>query len=260
MSSPPLPPPLDSLKDRAFSFYPPVINIEHNEWRFIKATWSEILVVNSRSGNEIWIPRRFLGEISRIDEPVIIVGLAKELEYNAGAVWPHQRRVIEMPVAVGAPPMAPRQSGSPGPVPVSGRGREDSTDARMLRLVGIVLAVAVVAYIIMASLFREGVLRPRVNYTTKDQSYLELRGRDDYYAVVGKLGQPGRDRWMSETGEIQYRALDYPQRAYTIILMGSDRKSATYIGTLDANWKPVHAVPFRSGGSTFSMLRGLRRF
>jgi hypothetical protein len=112
----------------------------------------------------------------------------------------------------------------------------------------------------MASLFREGVLRPRVTYTTKDQSYLELRAHDDYYAVVAKLGQPARDHWMSETGEIQYRALDYPQRSYTVILMGQDRKSAAYIGTLDANWKPVHAVPLRSGGNTFAMLRELRRF
>jgi hypothetical protein len=260
MASPPTPP-LDSLKGRAFSFYPPILNVEHNEWRFVKATWSEILVTNARSGDAIWIPRRFLGEISRIDEPVVIVGLTRELEYKGGAVWPYQRRVIEMPVAVGAPPMPAPQGGRPSPVPVTGIRREASTDVRMFRLVGIVLAVAMLAYLIMANLFREGVVKPRVSYTTKDQSYLELRGHDDYYAVVAKLGQPARDRWRAETGEIQYRALDYPDRAYTVILMGTDRKGATYIGTVDSNWKPVHAVPFpRGGGNTFAMLRELRRF
>lgn len=258
-SSSPTPPPLESLKDRAFSFFPPILNIEHNEWRFLKVTWSEILVANARSGNEIWIPRRFLGEISRIDEPVVIVGLAKELEYTAGSVWPNQRRVIEMPVATGAPP-EPASGATPASPGVAGMRGEPSTDMRMFRLIGIVLVISVAAYFIMANLFREGVLRARINYTTRDQSYLELRGHDDYFAVIGKLGQPGKDRWMSETGEIQYRALDYPERAYTVILMGTDRKSATYIGTLDANWKPVHAVPFRSGGNTFAMLRELRRF
>lgn len=260
MSLPPIPPPLESLKDRPFSFYPPIVNIEHNEWRFKKATWSEILVVNSRSGNEIWISRRYLGEISRIDEPVVIVGLVKELEYKAGAVWPFQRRVIEMPVAVGAPPVAPPAPGRPVPTPVVGIRAEAATDTRALRLVGAVLLAGIVAYLLMANLFREGVLRPRTNYTTRDQSYLELRSHDDFYSVVGKLGPPARDRWMSETGEIQYRALSYPQRSYTVILMGTDRKTATYVGTVDENWKPVHAVPFRSGGNTFSMLRGLRRF
>mgnify|MGYP004701938515 CR=1 FL=1 len=258
MAQQPTPPPLEALNDRPFSFYPPILNIEHNEWRFRKATWSEILVVNSMTREEIWIPRRLLGEISRIDEPVVIVGLVKELEYKGGAVWPYQRRVIAMPPAPGA---LPKPQGPQAVAPAGSAPRtEFASDTRALRLIGLALAVAVVGYLLMANLFREGVLRPRIQYTTRDQSYLELRAHDDYYAVVGKLGQPDRDRWMSETGEIQYRALTYPQRAYTIILMGTDRKSATYVGTLDGNWKPVHAVPFRSGGNTFSMLRELRRF
>ena len=46
------------------------------------------------------MPRRFLGQVSRIEEPVMVVGLVKELEYKAGALLPHVRRVIEMPRAV----------------------------------------------------------------------------------------------------------------------------------------------------------------
>ena len=38
MSTPPIPPPLESLKGRVFSFYPPILNIEHNQWRFQKMT------------------------------------------------------------------------------------------------------------------------------------------------------------------------------------------------------------------------------
>src|ERR1700683_3288401 len=105
--SPPISPPLEGLRNRPFSIYPAILDIEHNEWRYRKATWSEVLVVNARTGQEIWIPRRFLGEISRIEDPVVIVGLVKELEYREGAVWPYQRRVIEMPIAVGAPARPP---------------------------------------------------------------------------------------------------------------------------------------------------------
>ena len=255
MSEQPTPPRIDSLEDRPFSFYPSIVNIEHNEWRFGKATWSEILVTNTRTGQDLWIPRRYVGELSRIDEPVAIIGLTRELEYKGGTVWPYQRRVVEMPVAAGPP-----AGRDPAVAPAISPPSESATDVRMLRLIGAALVIAIGAYFVMANFFREGPLRTRLVYTTKDQSYLELKARDDYWAVVTRLGTPARDRWMPESGEIQYRALSYPDRAYTVILMGTDRKTTTYIGTLDDNWKPVHAVPFRSGGTSFAMLRGLRRF
>jgi len=77
---------------------------------------------------------------------------------------------------------------------------------------------------------------------------------------VAKLGEPATDRWQNEVGELQYEALSYPKRNVTVILMGSDRKSALYIGAMDQNWQPVHSLPLRSGGDTSSLLRNLRRF
>ena len=100
LSIPPIPPALENMGTRPFSFYPPVVGVEHNEWTYKQATWSEILVTNTKTANEVWVPRRFLGEVSRVDEPVMIVGLKRELEYRAGSLWPHERRVIEMPKAV----------------------------------------------------------------------------------------------------------------------------------------------------------------
>src|SRR5947209_10933473 len=147
MASPPIPPSLDHLVTRPFSFYPAIINVEHNEWLFRKATWSEILVVNCKSGAEVWIPRRFLGEVSRIDDPVLIVGLNRELEYKAGAAWPYQRRVIEMPLAVGGtsnPPGSPR----PEPAPIVGIRLASNTDRRAVRLIGVAVAVAIVGCVL----------------------------------------------------------------------------------------------------------------
>src|SRR5437867_9398615 len=117
MSIPPIPPPIESLGPRPFSFYPAILNIEHNEWMFRKATWSEILVYNMKSKEEIWIPRRYIGEISRIEDPVVIVGLVKELEYRGGAILPYQRRIIQMPMAVGD---RRHVSSPPRPAPVVG--------------------------------------------------------------------------------------------------------------------------------------------
>jgi hypothetical protein len=120
MSSPVIPPPLEALRNRPFSFYPAILNIEHNKWQYRKATWSDVLVVNARTGQEIWIPRRFLGEISSIEDPVVIVGLLRELEYKEGAVWPYQRRVIEMPIAVGSLARPHGAGASNGLAPVVG--------------------------------------------------------------------------------------------------------------------------------------------
>ena len=118
MASPPIPPPFDDLRNRPLSFYPPILNVEHNEWLFRKATWPEILVANRKTGVEVWIPRRFLGEISRIDDPVLIVGLNSELEYRAGVVLPYRSSVLEMPLAVGGSSPAGPQAGPREPAPL----------------------------------------------------------------------------------------------------------------------------------------------
>ena len=256
MASPPIPPALEHLASRPFSFYPPIINIEHNEWLYRKATWSEILVVNCKSGAEIWIPRRAIGEVSRVDDPVLIVGLNREMEYKAGAVWPYQRRVIEMPVAVGGlPPPTAAGSARSEPAPIVGI-RLESSDRRILKLIGGAVAVAIALYVAAVSLNRVGELRQRsITYTAKDEAFLSLSSHDDYLSVVQKLGMPATDRWSSESGSLQIRALGYPDRKYTVILMGGDRGSAAYIGTLDDNWKPMH-----SSGANHALLRNLKRF
>lgn len=93
----PAPPDEEELKRGPFAFYPAILNVEYNEWRFRKATASEILVTNMRSDVEVWIPRRLLGAISSGFGPLPIVDLAEEMEYASGALRPRHKRVLEMP-------------------------------------------------------------------------------------------------------------------------------------------------------------------
>lgn len=258
MSLPPIPPPLEHLGARPFSFYPAILNIEHNEWLFKKATWSEILVYNVKTGEEIWIPRRFIGELSRIEDPVVIVGLIKELEYRGGAVLPYQRRVIEMPIAVGDRPRPPASS-RPEPAPVVGIRLEPGAEGRIGRLVVGVLTVGILGTLGLVMVTREGTLRPRTNYSNTDSKFLELTARDDYYSVVNKLGAPERDSSISKPGGLEFRSLWYPQRSYYVILMGAERDNLRYIGAMDKDWKVVHSVDLH-GVSTASMLRELKKF
>jgi hypothetical protein len=260
MSGPSIPPPFEPLAHRPFSFYPPILHIQHNEWRFRRATWSEVVVVNTKTGEEIWISRRFVGEVSRVDEPVMILGLTKELEYKAGQVLPHVRRVIEIPRAVNDS-VAVRTEPYPQSAPVVGIKLEAGAESRIGKLILAVVAIGILGCVLFISFFRGGRDGSRITYSPVLQSELPLRGTDDYHAVVRSLGTPASDQWRSEEGEMQFRILRYPDRGIAAILMGTDRNKEAYIGAVDLKtWRPVHSVSLPGGKDTRSMLLSLPRF
>lgn len=258
MSDPSSPEWLEHLASRPFAFYPAIVGVEHNEWRLRRATWSEILVANTHENIEVWIPRRYFGAISRVEDPVMIVGLTREIEYKAGAVWPYERRVVPMP-APAAPlryPLEAEAQTAPPVVPT----RVPSTESRISRMIALVLGISLLAFVVIVTVFRIGPFRSRVVFTARDQAYLELTRLDDYHAVVQRLGPPAEEQWRSPEGEIQYQRLTYPQRGYSVILMGPNREEARYIGAVDRNWQVLHYVELPGGGNTASLLRTLKRF
>ena len=150
MASPPILPALAHLAGRPFSFYPAIRGIEQNEWVFRKATWSEMLVVNGKTAQEISIPRRFVGEVSIVDDPVVIVGLLHELEYREGAIYPRQRHVIEMPIAVGESRRAAPQP-RPVPAPVVAIRLEPRKTKLVYKAVGGFLALAILLHVAISA-------------------------------------------------------------------------------------------------------------
>jgi len=247
--------PLDQLAGRKFAFYPALAGIEHNEWRYEKATWSEVLVTNAQTNAQIWIPRRYVGEISSTDDPILIVGLTRELESKGGMIVPVQKRVLTM---TGAPRVTPETSSTaPGvgePKPVSGL-RFDRSDRGMLKLIGIAVAAACVLGLLILNSARIHEIRQRVTFTGADQSFANLGSHDDYLSVTQKLGTPVTDH-PQESGTILFRALGYPERKYTVILMGRDPNSMLYVGTVDQDWRPIHSANER----TAALLRTLKPF
>ena len=93
--------------------------------------WSDIKVVNPRTGREIWVPRQFIDAVSYASGPVLVVRLTKELEYSAGALHPRVKRVIEMPLTAddGSAVHAGVKNRFPGPAPVVGIRLEDRGDS-----------------------------------------------------------------------------------------------------------------------------------
>jgi hypothetical protein len=247
----------DALGDRLFAFYPPIIGVDHNEWRFKKIEWSESLVENPASGVEIWVPRTWLGEISRVEEPLLIVGLKRELQYKAGSLVPYQRKVVGMPRVHSAAPVPelprPRFTdelrGTTGPEGNLAKG-----------LLG-ALAVALVLITAAVGLSRWRSAGGQIRYETREQRDLTFNAETSYLDIVGKLGSPEEDRWRPNGGERRFRALEYKKEGLVLILMGPEQNdSVRYIGAKDSAWKTVHYIDLPGGRSTRATIDNLPRF
>ena len=165
MPGPPIPASFESLGRRPFSFYPPIVNVEHNEWILRRANWTEFQVVNTKTKDELCVPRRFVGEGALVEEPVMIVGLVKELEYREGVVLPHVRRVIEMPRAVNAI-ASPRMIGPPRIAPVVGIRVEPARGSRVWRIL-VAAAAAVILICVAVAILVQSVVVPHKHSVTK---------------------------------------------------------------------------------------------
>lgn len=264
MSIAPLPTPLQHLGGRRFSFYPPIRNLAHNEWLYRGATWSECVVANARSGEEVCIPRMFLGEVSHADEPVMVVGLNRELEWRSGAIMPLERRVIEMPVTalvVGEGQTAAR----PGHLaPVVNIRLEPPTEVRFGKRMGVALLLGAVGLTIIAGIVRQVQGPQRADVFRPYRGYLQLKQTDDYSSTVRKLGIPVFDRSRAADGRVYrllgYRSFGYGARYFAVILTGATAADSRYIGTVDSRGRLMDAVRFPDGSTSEWMLRSLPRF
>ena len=132
MGSPPLEQPFDHMAARSFSFFPAIVGLEHNEWDLRQVNWSEVLVANRGTGLELWVPRRFFGQASAVEDPVLIVGLTRELEYAGGMLRPFKQRLVRMPAAPTPPHVGPQAEGES--VSHMMHVRAETSDKRALRL------------------------------------------------------------------------------------------------------------------------------
>lgn len=213
------------------------------------------MVRNTKTNEDVSVPRRYLGEISRVDAPVMIVGLMAELEYRAGVVLPAERRVIEMPRAVNESPRPRLAQSAAVRAPVVGIRLENERTSRVGKVAVGGVAIGVAGCLLAISLFRGGVIATRAFYAPAVRVDLPLTAEDGYAAVVHALGRPAVERW-----DHRYEVLTYPSRKLYVILMGPDRGAARYIGAMDWNWRPAHAVDVAGYGSTYGLLKRLPKF
>jgi len=258
---PHIPSPVEQLGHRPFSFYPAILHLEHNEWTFRRNGWDEIQVMNTKTQEEIWIPRRFLSGVSSIEEPVVIVGLIKELEYKEGVVVPHVRRVIEMPRAVNDTPRPPLAAPEPGRLaPVVGIRVENEMESRTGRVLFGTVAAGILACVVAMAVIRTGPAASRARlFSTSARVALPFKASDDYLAIIIRIGRPAWDRMQPAPDGLEFHLLRYPDRSFTLVLLGSDRDHAHYAGAL-ARGSVIHSVILSDGLDSAPVLAHLLSF
>jgi hypothetical protein len=266
MSIAPLPTPLEHLGGRRFSFYPPIRNLQPNEWLYRRVTWSECVVMNARSGEEVWIPRVFLGDVSGIDEPVMVVSLNRELEWRSGSIIPHERRVIELPAPVNdvLKESRPSSARSAHLAPVINIRLEPAPEVRARKWLGVAVVLGAVACTIVANIAWQSQARQRAELFRNYRPWLQLSAEDDYASTIRKLGVPTvvhTDTTHGSDSESRvFESLAYSARHYSVILMGSTRGNARYIGTLDPHGRVLDAVRLADGETSERVLHSLPSF
>jgi len=235
---------LAELRHGRFSFYPAIVGVQHNEWILRRATWTDILVANAKTSEEICIPRRFVGEVSSIEAPYRIVGLVKELEYREGVVLPHRRSVIEMPRAVNDFSRASlRPAFYPRPAGVVAIRAELDSESRVWRVLRGSVAAGFLVCLAVIFVVRDAHLGTGFGWSSTSSRLPNLNAGDDYESVLKKLGSPASDRWLeSRSGTGGYRRMWYPRRGVTVVLTGASRNSAHYAGTLNRDGEIIQSV------------------
>jgi hypothetical protein len=144
-------PQVPELARRRFSFSPPISGISCNEWTLHRIAADEAIVRNASTHEEISIPRRFVGNVSRLEEPIRAVALTKRLEYSDGVLRPVNRAVIEMPPASGFPRVRAAHAAT-----VVAIREEPEPTPRWKHYLRISVALGCIACFVAVYVFREG--------------------------------------------------------------------------------------------------------
>lgn len=144
-------PSVPEMARRHFSFSPAITGTGHNEWALHRVASDEAVVRNVVTHDELAIPRRFIGDVSHLEEAVRVVTLLRRLEYSDGVIRPVDRTVIVMPAVSDEPRV---RSGQPATVVAIREG--PTPTRRWWHYLRISVALGCLACFVMVYVFRDG--------------------------------------------------------------------------------------------------------
>lgn len=243
VSVPLIPAPLPELVGGPFAFHPPIAGVKHNEWVLRRSGWTDLLVMNTKTSEELLVPRRYVGDVQESEDGSQIVALTEAVEYQHGRVLPLRRGVLEMPpLRTEEAPAFRRRRETGRPAAVVAIRLEPRTESRVRRALRGSIALGFLACLAVIFVIRDAHLGSRLGISSIVTRKLPLEAGDDYTAVVNKLGHPESDRWVEARDGNGYRRLWYPAKRMVVILAGETKDSAHYTRTLGRDGTTIHAA------------------
>jgi hypothetical protein len=169
--------------------------------------------------------------------------------------------VIEMPRAVNNSPRPPLAAPEPGRLArVVGIRVESEPESRTGRVLFGTVAAGILTCVVAMAVIRAGPAASRARlFSTSARIALPFTAGDDYLAIISRIGRPSWDRTQSAPNGQEVHLLRYPERSYTLVLLGSDRDHAHYAGAL-ARGRVIHSVILSDGRDSASVLARLLSF
>ena len=87
---------------------------------------------------------------------------------------------------------------------------------------------------------------------------LPFTAGDDYESVVSRIGYPESSRSGPSSDGRVFFLLRYPDRAFTLVLLGPDRVHAAYIGAFGRGGRVIHSVALPDGHDSTALLTHMR--
>jgi hypothetical protein len=166
-----------------------------------------------------------------------------------------------MPRAVNDSPRPPLTAPEPGRLaPVVGIRVENEAESRTGRVLLGTVAAGILTCVVAMAVIRTGPAASRARFfSTSARIALPFKASDDYLAIVSRIGRPAWDHTQSAPNGLEFHLLRYPDRSFTLVLLGTDRDHARYGGAL-ARGRVIHSVILSDGHDSASVLERLLPF
>jgi len=117
------------------------------------------------------------------------------------------------------------------------------------------VAAGILTCIVGMVIFRDATAGSRARFFgSPSRLALPFTGADDYESVVGRIGYPESTRSRPSPDGSVFYLLRYPDRGFTVVLLGVDRADASYVGALGRGGRVVHSVTLPNGQNSAALL------
>ena len=135
---------------------------------------------------------------------------------------------------------------------------ESSAESQKSRKLMGAVAAGILTCVVGMVIFRDATAGSRARFFgNRHRLALPFTAADDYESVVGRIGYPDSTRSRPSPDGSVFYLLRYPDRGFTVVLLGPERAQASYIGAIGRGGRVIHSVTLPDGRNSAALLAPL---